>query len=634
MKAQRIYLRASKAILRERIGFVKKELFHKQQLCRSLEWELETELNQETWNTLDNITRQQSARIKERKQKTHDKKFQTLLQEEGNTSQNKHPQLQQQQTVHNLSDKPIATNALKALEKGLNFAIAPSYIPTEEIITGVEATIRTLPEEEAEEIRQQTVHILKKSKPPKANLTKEEQTALKELTKNKDIIVTRADKGNATVIMNKVDYNNKIQQLLNDQTYQKAKRNPTTRFENATKKLINESTSIDAKTKKWITPQDSRVPKLYGLPKIHKKDVPLRPIVSSINGPTYNLAKYLSKELSPHVGNTTSFVKNTADFVEKTKDIITEEGDILVSFDVESLFTKVPLKETLEYLEELFPNDLAKLFDHCLKASYFLYNGEFYEQKDGVAMGSPLSPKVANFYMEKFEEKALETATLKPKIWLRYVDDVFAIWQHGRDKLQEFIQHLNSIHLAIKFTVEEEKNNELAFLDVKLHRETGKKLQHNVYRKPTHTNKYIRADSHHHPAQKKGVIHTLAKRARIVCHEENLEQELEELTTIFQENGYNKQLIKSIIRKTGEERVPKEEPEEKEKIVIMPYVQNTTDRIGKLLRKHNIKPVFKPLKTIKDTIPSTKDKVPLETEGVYKITCSPRIWKNTKDSGI
>ena len=106
-----------------------------------------------------------------------------------------------------------------------------------------------------------------------------------------------------------------------------------------------------------------------------------------------------------------------------------------------------------------------------------------------------------------------------------------------------------------------------------------------------------------------------------MCHEENLEQELEKLTIIFQENGYNKQLIKSIIRQTGEERLPKEEPEEKEKIVIMPYVQNTTDRIGKLLRKHNIKPVFKPLKTIKDTIPSTKDKVPLETEGVYKITC-------------
>ena len=86
------------------------------------------------------------------------------------------------------------------------------------------------------------------------------------------------------------------------------------------------------------------------MPKIHKKEVPLRPIVSCINGPTYKLAKHLAKELAPHVGNTSSYIKNTADFITKTKDLVTEENDILVSFDVKSLFTKVPIKETMKHL--------------------------------------------------------------------------------------------------------------------------------------------------------------------------------------------------------------------------------------------------------------------------------------------
>lgn len=116
------------------------------------------------------------------------------------------------------------------------------------------------------------------------------------------------------------------------------------------------------------------------------------------------------------------------------------------------------------------------------------------------------------------------------------MNDVFAIRQRGKDKLNEFKEHLNSIHPVIKFTVEEEKNNEIAFLDVEIRRQTGKKLQHNVYQKFIHTNIHIRADSHHHPAQKKGVMHTLARRASTVCHEDNIKEELEKLTTIFQEN--------------------------------------------------------------------------------------------------
>lgn len=70
-----------------------------------------------------------------------------------------------------------------------------------------------------------------------------------------------------------------------------------------------------------------------------------------------------------------------------------------------------------------------------------MFNNNLYKQVGGVAIGNPLSPSIANYYMEFFEEKALESSSMKPSIWLRYVDDVFAIWPHG---------HLNSIHKNIK----------------------------------------------------------------------------------------------------------------------------------------------------------------------------------------
>jgi hypothetical protein len=75
-------------------------------------------------------------------------------------------------------------------------------------------------------------------------------------------------------------------------------------------------------------------------------------------------------------------------------------------------------------------------------------------KKDGVAMGSPLSPVIANFFMEDFEKKATEQVTHKPLCWFRYVDDTFVIWPHGQEKLIKFLNHLNRLHNKTQFTME------------------------------------------------------------------------------------------------------------------------------------------------------------------------------------
>ena len=115
-------------------------------------------------------------------------------------------------------------------------------------------------------------------------------------------------------------------------------------------------------------------------------------------------------------------------------------------------------------------------------------------------MDSPLSPVIANFYMEEFEKKAIETAIHKLPRWYRYVDDTFTIWPHGQEKLTDFLNHLNGINNNIQFTMEIEAEGHLPFLDVNIYKKKDGSLGHQVYLKPTHTNLYLNQKSHHHPA--------------------------------------------------------------------------------------------------------------------------------------
>ncbi|XP_046382357.1 uncharacterized protein LOC124153305 [Ischnura elegans] len=218
---------------------------------------------------------------------------------------------------------------------------------------------------------------------------------------------------------------------------------------------------------------------------------PLRPIVSAIVAPTYNLARYLAGILSPYVGGCEHHIKNSAEFVGTLEELRTDENDLLVSLDVVSLFTRVPLQDTLKLLADKFDHRTVKLFLRTLTSTYFQYRGEFYEQADGVAMGSPLSPVIANFFMEHLEEKALNSAPLRPKVFFRYVDDTFLIWPHGRESLDAFLNHMNGQHPNISFTMKVEENRRLPFLDILVHRRLDGTLGHSVYRKATHTDLYL-----------------------------------------------------------------------------------------------------------------------------------------------
>jgi hypothetical protein len=298
--------------------------------------------------------------------------------------------------------------------------------------------------------------------------------------------------------------------------YKRLTFDPTSKTEKQTASLIKRSDLPEENAKKVIL-HTSIPPRLYRLPKIHKEGIPLRPIVNCITFPTYSLAKHLAGILIPFVGHSPSHIRNSEDFIQKLNTICLQKSDILVSFDVVSLFTKVPLEDTLQLLQQYFHNQTICLFKQVLTTTYFLYDGAFYNHTDGVAMGSSLTPVIANYYMEHFKQQAISAVSRRPTHWYRYVDDTFVVCPHGEEELHNFLIHLNNIHPNIKFMMEVEKNQSLPFLDVLVSRRPDSSLGHTVYRKPTHTDLYIHAESAHHPAQKKGVLYSLIQCVQKLC---------------------------------------------------------------------------------------------------------------------
>jgi hypothetical protein len=471
------------------------------------------------------------------------------------TQQEEQREQQQQCQGCELSSHNLKQPELSVLERGLNFAVSPSSIPVDNLICCIEDSIKTLADEDKEPIRQDCAVILRKSKPPRSNISREERQALRNLCNNTNLVILRADKGGAMVIMNQEDYNKKMNEHLSQSgSYRKISNNPIKKITREVKKAINNS-SLDERKKKRLLPNNEITPRIYGLPKIHKEGIPLRPIVNTIGSPTYELAKYVAKILGPLVGQTDSFIKDSNDFINIIKNEKVKPDDTLISFDVVSLFTKIPLNEAILVVKEVTDPKTTKLAEVCLRSTFFSYQGEFYEQTSGVAMGSPLSPIVANLFMEKFEKKAIDSYPLKPLRWKRYVDDTNVLWPHGKEELDKFFQHLNNLSKDIKFTMELEDNGSIPFLDILINRKEDGKLGHSVYRKMTHTENYLHASSHHHPTQKLGVLNTLSTRAIRISDKEHLEQEKNHLKKVFMSIGYKEKEIKNAINKSIEKRI-------------------------------------------------------------------------------
>ena len=256
--------------------------------------------------------------------------------------------------------------------------------------------------------------------------------------------------------------------------YEHVPRNPTPRLEATTKKILMQKLGrkVPDKVINAIKPTSSRTAELYGLPKSHKRGIPLRPIVSACGDPLDKLTWFLERIVSQLLTFFPAHLKNTYEFIDRLNKKFPSgvPGDsILFTVDVASLYGNIPIKEAIEATMKLIAKHkekidllsldleretIEKLISHCLTNNYVRFGQRYFKQNQEIAMGSRIAPPIAIIFMDAIESMMLSSSELQPTIYMRYIDDIFGVWPHGPDALDKFFEYLNNFHPSLKFSIE------------------------------------------------------------------------------------------------------------------------------------------------------------------------------------
>lgn len=324
-----------------------------------------------------------------------------------------------------------------------------------------------------------------------------------------ETLVVNSDKGKHVVIMYETEYERKMLGMLSDgTTYQ---RTEDQRDHNIKRnlELINRLTEVGLirKDQRYkyldLTTTTSRI---YGLPKIHKTGTPLRPITSTCNAPGSALAGLMACELMPFFNDADVHLRDSTQAKQVLDDVMLEEDEILVSFDVVSMFTNMPLelaKDTIakkwREIKIMLNIDLELLMEILdfllIDCAIFTYKDVVYRQIRGLAMGSPLSPLLARVIMSDLISTQVPRLTLRPRLLRVYVDDTIGIIKKWMTR--EMMEVLNSYHPDVQFTIElENEEGKINFLDITLQRQ-AERIVTNWYKKPFASDRLINYLSGH-----------------------------------------------------------------------------------------------------------------------------------------
>lgn len=550
--------------------------------------------------------------------------------------------------ITNLTDITIPKDVNYVLSLGPKFALPTTNknIPIPDIITGVETAITMKNEEIKDEIRNKICNTItnfmqapKRKNLQEIQLNKKIKETKQFIKQHPEIIVINADKCQKTVIMKKDEYNNKIQEILNDSTtYKKIGKDPTTIYQNHNNKLLQEWINNKIMPKEEATRMkvhNSQPPKIHCLPKLHKTNIPLRPIISFIDSPLYKLSKYLSIILQNIVGKTNYHIKDSWDFVKSIKNITIPNNYSMFSLDVTSLYTNIPVdlvvnvinkKWTLIQEHTILPkNEFIKAIKLCCNSTYFQKDEEFYQQISGLPMGAPISAPLANIVMEDIEQEAL--TNLNIKMYKRYVDDIFII--ADCHMITTIHNKFNQIHNKIQFTIEKEEDKTLNFLDITLKNNNGK-LETTWYTKKVWSGRYLNYNSHQPLQYKKSVIAGLTDRAMHFTTPEQRPEQITKIKTTLKQNNYPDNIINTIVAQRIHKyynvtNSNKNANATTNNIIYtsIPYIKGLSEKIENILKKQNIKIGHTSNNRINKFLPKIKPSIPKDkqTNTIYKIPC-------------
>jgi len=517
------------------------------------------------------------------------------------------------------------------------------------VIKNFETSTYKFPEKSLEKIRAMVVNSLNKHLYTSKHLNYLDAHILREFNKckkflknNDEVFVTRADKGQITVTMDRDKYIDQMNNNLDDTNiYRKINKNPLRKITTRLNDLVQtwrKNDWIDDNTSSGLKCTNGNLPRCYGLPKVHKPGFPLRIVVSSIGSPLYNIAKYLHDVLSTSTKKPTSHVRDSWSFANYIKNKTIESHEILMSLDVTALFNNIPKELVMRAIESRWGDiqksvkiDLTQFLhaiDLILSSTCFSFNGVYYEQIYGSPMGSPLSPILADVVMEDLEMHCIKKLDFEIHTYYRYVDDIFLIIP--KTKVESVLKMFNNYHPRLKFTHEMEMNNTLSFLNTSVIRE-GRELLTNWYRKPTYSGRYINYFSNHPKQYKLNTITNLVDQAIMLSSERFHATNIEIIKSILINNCYPVELLnKKIKERIRSIKINKATTNEKtedntkniKKFLTLPFVKNASDDIRGIV-KNCVDVIYTIPKKLNMFIKNGKDRLTPQqkTEIVYKISC-------------
>ena len=236
----------------------------------------------------------------------------------------------------------------------------------------------------------------------------------------------------AMVIMDKKDYMDKALCSLGDSSaYRTIPKDPTNKLKNkliGILKDIKKTGGLKDLTYHKLYPTSAVPQSFLALPTSIKLAPPSGP-VSSMGFTTYGVAKELASIICPLVGQLPCHLKNTQCFFQQIQQVKLEQGEVITSYDVKALCSSVPVDPSVNIVQHRLSRNptlpqrtqmsilqIVTLLEFCLKNTYFFFQVKYYEQAHGAAMGSPISPLIANLFMEEFEGKALSTSLNPPPL--------------------------------------------------------------------------------------------------------------------------------------------------------------------------------------------------------------------------
>ena len=245
-------------------------------------------------------------------------------------------------------------------------------------------------------------------------------------------------------------------------------------------KALKDNKVIDNKLYYYLKPTDLPAPRFYGQPKRHKPGVHICLIISHSGSPLYNkLNKNIANIPKAYVKYENDNAKTSAMLSNYIRNVPIVDDKVTVSFNVTSLYTNIPIIDMLNIFKDYVNNDdhftrkmgipqdkFLDLVNLFLTTTWYTFNSQFYQQTDGIAMGGLASSATSEINMQAHEHTTIYMMLHPPKDWEQFVDDIYLILE--RTHLENLFHHINNLHQNIKFTMEEESNGELAFLDTLL----------------------------------------------------------------------------------------------------------------------------------------------------------------------